>query len=233
MNASTILIVEDEILIADTIKRYLEKSQYKVLATSISYEAAKSAYLNERPDLVILDIRLNGLKTGIDFAKFIKLQNNPCPIVYLTSQLDAKSINEAKATLPDAYLPKPIRRETLLTTVEIALHNHQARLKESVALVLSKSNKNYNVNSHEILLIQADHIYVEIYLVDNRKIVQRCSIKDILELLPPQNFIQTHRSYVINKAHVDKWDNQNLMIADHVVPVSRSRKKEVMAKLSN
>ena len=232
MSQFKILIVEDEILIADTIKRYLVRADYDVLDICISYEEAIESYKDGKPDLVLLDIRLNGPKTGIDVAKYILAQERPCPFVYLTSQIDASTLELAKETNPDGYLPKPIRKDTLLTTVEITIHNHISKTTNSVSLIFSEGNNKYNVNSEDIMFIQADHIYVEIILKGGQKIIQRSTIKELLTDLPVSEFIQTHRSFIVNKNYVDVWNNSSLNIEEYVIPVSRSRKKDVFSKLS-
>ena len=98
------LIVEDEIIIADTIKRYLQKQGHEVVGTAISYEEATEIYKKEQPDIALLDIRLSGSKTGIDVAHFIQEQNDATPFIFLSSQLDSRSINAAKQTYPSGYL---------------------------------------------------------------------------------------------------------------------------------
>jgi DNA-binding response OmpR family regulator len=92
MKPNQILIVEDEILIADTIERYLTRQGYWVMGSAISCEEAETLYLRQTPDLALLDIRLSGSRTGIDFAHFIRKQARPAPFIYLTSQLDRRSI---------------------------------------------------------------------------------------------------------------------------------------------
>jgi len=108
-----ILIVEDEVIIADTIKRYLTQNGHQVVGNAISYQEAESIYIEKKPDLVLLDIRLSGTKTGIDVAYFIQQQTDPKPFIFLSSQLDSRSLNSAKETFPAGYLSKPIQKNTL------------------------------------------------------------------------------------------------------------------------
>ena len=82
MRSFNILIVEDEILIADTIKRYLLKQGHNVAGIAINFDEAKDLYLETKPDLALLDIRLSGNKSGIDVAEFLHQQNQKIPLMY-------------------------------------------------------------------------------------------------------------------------------------------------------
>ncbi len=231
MREYRILIVEDEIIIADTIKRNLTQAGHEVVGIAISYEEAEVIYVNEKPDLVLLDIRLSGSKTGIDFASFIQQQANPRPFIFLSAQLDSQSINSAKKTFPAGYLTKPIQKNSLNTSIEIAMHNFQNQRKEETLINLSNGIKNYLIPSREILFVEADHIYINVHTINYGKIIHRGSLKEIIEHLPPEDFIQTHRSFLVNINEVNHWDNQNLHIGKTSIPVSRNRRKEVIAQI--
>ena len=224
-----ILIVEDEIIIADTIKRYLTQAGHQVVGNAISYQEAESIFTNEQPDLVLLDIRLSGLKTGIDMAHFIQQQTDPKPFIFLSSQLDSRSINSAKETFPAGYLSKPIQKNSLNTSIEIAMHNFQRQLKKEPTISLNNGMKNYSIPCSEILFLEADHIYVNIHTKNYGKVVQRGTLKEMMEQLPKEKFIQTHRSFVVNIEVVNSWDNQSLLIHNKTIPLSRSRRKEVLS----
>lgn len=124
MSLTKILIVEDEILIADNIKRFLTKKGYDVVGIAISYEEAVQLYEQKNPDISLVDIRLNGIKSGIDFADFLQVQKKSKPFIYLTSQFDRKNIQRAKQTYPAAYLPKPVHKESLSVAIEMALFKY-------------------------------------------------------------------------------------------------------------
>lgn len=226
-----ILIVEDEIIIADTIKRYLTQVGHQVVGNAISYQEAESIFIDEQPDLVLLDIRLSGSKTGIDVAHFIQQQTEPKPFIFLTSQLDHRSINNAKKTFPAGYLSKPIQKNSLNTSIEIAMHNFQKRPKKELMISLNNGMKNYHIPCSEILFLEADHIYVNVHTKNYGKIIQRGTLKEMLDQLPEETFIQTHRSFVVNIDMVNYWDNQSLLILNNSIPLSRSRRKEVLAQI--
>ena len=120
---SKILIVEDEIIIADSIKRYLTQMGYDITGIAISYEQALDILGEVKPDIILLDIHLNGRKTGIDLANYIRT-NLHIPYIYLSAQISSDVFHAAKLTRPSGFINKPIQKETLYTTIEIALYNY-------------------------------------------------------------------------------------------------------------
>ncbi|MEM6807018.1 MAG: response regulator transcription factor [Bacteroidota bacterium] len=232
MYKARIMIVEDEILIADTIKRYLEKQGYTVVGIARSYEEAMDLYETATADVWLLDIRLQGTKTGIDIATFLSQQEQPPLYIYLTSQLDAWSLSHAKKTFPSGYLSKPVHKESLYTTVEIALFNaKESGLKgksiKEATLEVNDGTQHFRIPVKDIKFLEADHIYVKINVEGEKPILQRCPLREILDRLPAERFVQTHRSFAINLEQVSKWDKQHIYVDENLIPISRSRKKEV------
>ncbi len=233
MSLYRILIVEDEVLIADTIERHLLKEGYTVTGKAISYEEAIEAFQKQEPDLALLDIRLNGSKTGIAVARWLIEQRKAVPFIYLTSQLDRQSLDAAKATYPSGYLSKPVQAQSLITTIEIALHNHSAQEKQKTTIRLYNGKQYFQVPVDDILYLRADHIYVKIALAGEDEVVQRATLKEMIDQLPEGQFVQTHRSYAVNIQQVTSWGMENLFFHDAAVPVSRGRRREVFALLEN
>lgn len=228
MLTEKILIVEDEILIADNLSRYLSKKGHNVIGIAISYEEAVELYNTHKPDVALLDIRLNGERSGIDFAHYIKSQPNPCPFIFLTSQIDAENIEKAKKTFPAGYLSKPIQKESLYTTIEIAMHKQRAVNEEIKSIPLYDGTQHHKVVINEILYLRAEHVYVQVYIDGEKNVVQRSPLKVLSDQLPPKQFVQTHRSYVVNLDRVTGWDAEQLFIGNHKIPLSRSRKKDIL-----
>lgn len=128
-----ILIVEDEPLIALDIKRRLLRLSYEVAAITNSAETALAAVAQFQPDLVLMDIQIEGDINGIQTAAQIRTQYR-IPIVFLTAHADQVTLNQAKATQPFGYIVKPFENHDLSTAIEIALSRHQADLTTQQAL---------------------------------------------------------------------------------------------------
>ncbi|WP_226883625.1 hybrid sensor histidine kinase/response regulator [Allocoleopsis franciscana] len=119
-----ILIVEDENIVAFNIQNRLEGLGYNVTAVISSGEAALQNVEQNRPDLVLMDIKLKGPIDGIQAAEQIHRQFK-IPVVYLTAYADEETLNRAKITEPYGYILKPFEARDLVTTIEMALYKHQ------------------------------------------------------------------------------------------------------------
>lgn len=225
-----ILIVEDEIIIADIIQGYLESKGHNVVGIAISYDEAIQLIELTSPDLVLLDIRLNSNKTGIEVGSYLYNRTEKIPHIYLSSQADAESLGKAKNTFPEAYLTKPIQKMSLLMTVEVVLHNRlQLVENHDGSLILKDNDMSHNINFKDIIYINAEHVYLRIHLVNDKTLVIRNSLKWILDQLPKAYFMQVHRSYVVNMKQVKEWSSNALIVDEKSIPISRARKKETMA----
>lgn len=121
-----ILIVEDQFIEANNLQMILEKAGYKVCGIARSVPVALEMVEREKPDLVLLDIFLQGNLTGIDLAR--KLRELNIGFVYLSANSNQKTLNEAKVTRPYGFLVKPFREKDILVTLDIAWYLHEQYL---------------------------------------------------------------------------------------------------------
>jgi PAS domain S-box-containing protein len=128
---ATILIVEDEPVIAEAIELTLRDLGYAVLGHAGSADEALRSAAQQRPDLVLMDIRLRGLRDGIQAAELLRDQFR-LPVVFLTAHADEATLRRARKTAPYGYVVKPFKMSDLRTAVEIALERHEleTRLRE-------------------------------------------------------------------------------------------------------
>jgi PAS domain S-box-containing protein len=117
----TILVVEDESIVARDIQNTLIRLGYHVPATAATAHAAFDKLEEFKPDLVFLDIKLKGEMDGIQIAERIKTEYD-IPVIYLTSYVDKSTLERAKVTEPYAYLVKPYNEPDLQSAVEMALY---------------------------------------------------------------------------------------------------------------
>ncbi len=136
MNRAKIMVVEDEWIVADQICRNLQKLGYEVPPPLSSGTEAIRRIEEEKPDLVIMDIVLQGEMDGIETANQIT-EKFDIPVIYLTAYTCQDLIERAKLTKPFSYLVKPFEDSELQCNIEIALHKHQAdrQLKARHALL--------------------------------------------------------------------------------------------------
>lgn len=132
MAEAQIVVVEDESIVAEHIRRSLQKLGYSVPSVANTGEKAIKCVEENCPDLVLMDIVLQGEMDGIETARQIRSRFN-IPVVYLTAYSDEKILERAKITEPFGYVIKPFNERELRINIEIALYKHkmERELKES------------------------------------------------------------------------------------------------------
>src|SRR5574341_853964 len=128
MVKTQILVVEDEAIVAEAIRRKLQKLGYSVPSTASRGEEAIKKVEENNPDLVLMDIVLQGEMDGIEAAEQIRTRFN-IPVVYLTAYSDDKTLLRAKITEPFGYIIKPFKERELQVAIEIALFKHEMERK--------------------------------------------------------------------------------------------------------
>ena len=238
MNNIKILVVEDEIIIADNICDMLKELGYQVLEPALNFTEAIETIENEKPDIAILDIQLSGKKTGIDLAKII-VEKYRFPFIFLTSNADLATLNEAKKVTPSAYLVKPFPKREIYLSLEVALYNHAQKsvplYKEELiikdALFLKVKGVYQKIMFDDILYLKSDHVYLELFLTNNKTLLVRASLNDILSRLT-KDFIRIHRSFIINSKYLTQIENGSLRINDKIIPVGKKYRQEILDKIN-
>ncbi|MEG4055226.1 MULTISPECIES: response regulator [unclassified Microcoleus] len=161
MNPIKILVVEDEVIVAQDIASRLKKLGYAVTATVSSGEEAIQKALENPPDLVLMDIVLKGEMDGVTAAEKIRTNRN-VPTIFLTAYADDQTLQRAKLTDPFGYIIKPFQQNDLRVAIEIALHRHEIETKmreslkaaeavrESVEEKSHRQNQYISMAAHEL-----------------------------------------------------------------------------------
>ncbi len=233
MDSYKIGIVEDEVIIAETIALYLARLQYEVAFIALSYEEAIAAIECNRPDLLLVDINLGSEKDGIDLAGLLK-QKYKLPFLFLTANSDKATIAKAKLVKPIAFLVKPFTQNGLYSSIEIAMSNIQqfsdTKEIESNYIQLNEGKRYLKLNYEQICYLENSHVYINIYLADGRKERIRGAFFELLSKLPRNQFSQISRSHIVNRQYIDKVINDTILIGGIKLPISRSRKKQLVTK---
>ncbi len=132
-----VLVVEDEGIVAQDIRQTLEGLGYEVIGQAPSAEQALKIVDKLVPDLVLMDIRIQGELSGIQLAKMLKARHR-LAVVFLTAHTDDATLADAKASDPVGYIRKPFTSDDLKVAVEIALRT------QGILTTLSKSNDSLN-----------------------------------------------------------------------------------------
>jgi PAS domain S-box-containing protein len=128
----TLLVVEDEHIVAMDLQSRLRNLGYEVPETASSADEAVEKAGQVRPDLVLMDIYLGSDRDGIHAAAEIRSRYD-IPVIYITAYADTATLQRAKITEPFGYILKPFEERELLTTIEMALYKYrmESRLKDS------------------------------------------------------------------------------------------------------
>jgi CheY-like chemotaxis protein len=120
MTGISVLIVEDDDILARVEDWRLKNLGYMVSGRAATGAEAMEVVVNKKPDIVLMDINIRGNMDGIETAKMIKKGFN-IPVIYVTSHSDGATLERAKATQPDGFIVKPFEDNDLRVAIELAL----------------------------------------------------------------------------------------------------------------
>lgn len=234
-------ILDDEVVICETLNKYLLELGYEVPDYAMTYDEGVKLIEDESPDLMLLDINIGGEKTGIDLATIIRKYHD-IPLVFVSSYSDQATIESAKTIQPNGYLVKPFSKEDLFVAIEVALSNFMSKQNNtsteertvkplSDALFIKQDSLFVKVKFNDIKFIRSEGVYVEI-MTDSKKYLIRETMKNILDSLPAELFFQIHRSYIVHLQRIDAVNSEFVIIEKEPLPISRSLKDELMNRLN-
>jgi DNA-binding LytR/AlgR family response regulator len=240
MKHARIYLVEDDYVVAKNLSFQLESLDYQVVGISETGEEGLLRILKEKPDLVILDIDLAGVMNGIEVGKKLKEQLH-IPFIYVTAHADSDTMSEALPTEPWAYLAKPFNENTLRSSIELALYkSHQqkqqappeAEIKDKKytlddAIFIKSKNRLVKVALRDILFVEANDIYSNVYTAGNKYIVNY-TLKAIAEKFPETGFLRVHRSYLVNHQKVEALEYNDLLLQGHRIPIGKTYRDGLM-----
>lgn len=246
---ATILIVEDEALIAGEIARSLVRLGHTPLEPVDNSDEAIEALLHHPVELVLMDINIAGDMDGIAAALLIRRQY-AVPVMFLTARTDSATINRAKVAQPYGYVVKPFTDESLRAQLEFALHNayhtpppRVAKADEqpvgqsaalpapdySRALFVRKGAGYVKVAVDDILYFDSLQNYVRLHTA-KEVFVFDSTLKELEQKLP-KFFLKIHRCHIVNLNHVMAYEDSSVLIGKDYIPVSRSCKEELKNRI--
>lgn len=224
-SALKILLVEDELLIAHTMKEMLHELGYKNVKIANTQTLAESVISEKNCELAILDINLGKGEEGIELAKKCHILN--IPFFYTTSYTDKHTLDRALETAPGAYLIKPYLQSSLYTALQITINKHSGK-EETYSF--KDGSEIIKLKLSQLIYLQADNVYTKIF-TSQKVYLERNSLHNVLNSLPKSKFVQTHRSFIINLDYVTKISGNLVHLGEISVPISRSNKQILKEKL--
>jgi len=240
MSSIKVGIVEDEMIIAQGIVRTLQELGYETSEPAISYTEALGMIVQEKPDILLLDIMLKGHKDGIDLAWKVK-EEFDIPFIFLTANADMNTVTRAKDVSPNAYLVKPYSKDQLYSAIEICLGNFAARSqrkekedKDTYIIkdyVFIKHGLNFQkLKIADILYLEAENNYVALH-TEKQKLLVRSSIQSYMDYMSSDRFFRVHKRYAVNIDHIDSLNNDSVSVKGTEIPIGRTYKDELLAYL--
>ena len=228
----TYLIIDDEHIAHKIIKGYCDLLPNMQLKKSCYDGLEAFEYLNKNEvDLIFLDLNMPKLK-GFDFLKTLK---NP-PKVIVTTAYKEFALEGYELNISD-YLLKPFGFDRFLKAINKTFSTSTAKLSVSTQnneiskRIFLRSNKKYTqVEIDTILFIEASGNYTKV-ITRLETITIREKISNVLELLPKENLLQVHKSFAVAPKHIKSIEGNRIFIADHIIPVGKYFKTNVVQLL--
>lgn len=227
------IAVDDEALALNKIQRFVKKIDFLDLLESFDNAIDALAFIREHPvDLIFLDIQMEDL-TGVQLLKSMK---NP-PMVIFTTAYESYALTGYELDVVD-YLLKPIQFERFLKACEKVFdrftRNRQnseqtipvSSTPESPILFVKSGNTMRRVDPKEILYIEGLKDYLLIYTVKGR-IITLQTFGKILRILPENQFIRVHKSYVVALNKIDSIERNIIKIGNKQIPIGVTFKNQV------
>lgn len=229
------IVVDDEPMARDILKTHLSKIEdVTILATCKNASEAFNVINKQEVDLIFLDINMPGI-SGISFAKSI---NRSIKIIFTTAYREF-AVDGFNLHAVD-YLLKPISFERLLDALnnfsEIHRKSANSTIKEETQasfIFIRVDRRMLKLIFDEILFIESLSDYLKIHLQNNEVVVLRETITNIADKMPSIQFLRIHRSFIINIKEVVSYNNEEIVIKDKSLPISRSYKEQVLTYLNN
>jgi DNA-binding LytR/AlgR family response regulator len=241
-----ILVVEDEPLYAEQLEAALQDLGYEPVGPAADARIAMALHRTETIDLALLDVHLRGTTDGIALAGQL-LAHRPIPIIFLTSHADRHTFERAQHLGPAAYLTKPVELEALSRALALAVHNFTAqRTAPEVAaaavpppagtlpdaLFVKENGLLEKIRLSNVQSVMAEDKLCCLTLAE-RTVHVRMALRELVQYLPPEQFVQIQRSYYVNIEHIERLDpvRHLVQVGKQLLPVSRLYQEELMRRL--
>lgn len=219
------IIVDDEPLAREAVKLLVNEIPFFHLEGCFNNASSAAEYMNENlVDLVFLDIQMPGI-TGIEFAGKISKRT----LIIFTTAYSEYALDSYEVDAID-YLIKPIHPARFKKAADKAFAYHSLLLREEKENIetaadeyffVKSDRKFFKVNFEDILFVEGLKDYVILQLND-RRIITHKSLKAIYDLLPKNLFLRVSKSYIVNTAHIEAFDNNDIFIGNYEIAIGNS-----------
>jgi len=227
-----VLIVEDEVIIADDLSLSLEQAGYNVVDQADNYLTALDVINNQSIDLVLLDIHIKGDKTGLDIAQTLK-NNYQIPFIFITSYFDDDTLAKVEQVNPAAYIVKPYQEEEVLMNVKLALKKGSIQKKDSKKqkIFVREGGLLKPVKADQIVFAKGEDNYTRLITIDKKEYIISHTLKSISDKLPEDRFCRVHKSFIINIDHVELIEGNSVQVNNQSIPIGKTFRPQLFEYL--
>lgn len=225
MKNTKILIVEDEILIAEDLKDTLQILGFTAIELAHDKKTALQKLETFCPQITLLDIRLEKDTEGIEIGNFIASKKLG-QFIYITAHSDVEMVKKIIYTNPSAYITKPVKKSDLFASISLALE--QSKVTNSVTrhLAIKDGYDTVKIDMATIRFVEAEGNYLNIHCVD-KKYVARQSMESFIKELDSDMFYKIHRSFLVNVRRIVRYSKKEICLDNgKIIPVSRNIKAD-------
>ena len=237
MSEITVLIVEDDFSYALEVEMIIQELGYIVLDVVKNSEDAIKLIVEKKPDLILIDIFINGQKDGIEVAQ--QVSELAIPIIFITSHNKPDVYERTRGLAPFAFIIKPFDKFTLQSTIESAVNllgSGLSPLEEEPPqdhFFIKQNNQLDKVELEDIHWIEADGNYCILHTT-NRRYAVKISLRRIKKRLPENIFMQIHRGQIVQLALIQNLDltEKTVVLLNTSLPLGPKYKNELISRLN-
>lgn len=221
------IVIEDEPLAIKKLTGFIHKVEYLQLSRTFDNAIDAISYLKENPvDLIFLDIQMEEF-TGIQFLETIKQR----PKVIITTAYDKYAVKGYELDVAD-YLLKPFTFERFIQSVE-KMHKTLSEKQTPVSadyIFVKTEYRLEKIKVSTILYVEGMNEYLQI-VTEEKKIMTLQNFKSIEEVLPKNNFVRVHKSYLVAIDKVESIERNRIKIQKMLIPISETYKEAFFSKI--
>lgn len=231
-------VLEDDTLIAETLVDILETLGHQVVFVVDNGADLVTNAKNSEAELLLLDIQVKGTMDGVETAEELNKVSS-IPYVFTTAFADDETLIRVKKTAPYGYVVKPYGIKEIQAGIQVAMLNHQNRNKPNTLVnevpvdhLFAKVNgRLQKIEFADLLYAEAQGDYV-LLKTDNLGYLVHFTMRTLLSKLPTNQFVQVHRSYIVNLTKIESLEDNSLVLHKKHIPVSKGKMPALLDRLN-
>ena len=240
-----ILVVEEDPLFAVDLNTLVKELEYDLIGIVDNTDAAQKIIETKKPDLVLIDVKINGEWNGIELAKTIQ-KKYQVGVIFMANHDDQEYFDQAKETEYFGYLVKPFNKLTLQSTIELAMimmTNSECTTSKQVekcnegmiledCVFIKRNNILEKVEINDIEFIQSEGNYCVIS-TEKKKYALKMSLIKVRKMLNSHRFVRVNKRHIINMSLINSIDlsTNQIKINEVSFSIGRTYKEGLLKRL--